>query len=209
MLAEIRRQWRLNRLRGQLKVPEFAFLLQPPPDRDWVSIDCETSSLNVREAELLSIGAVRIRGNRIVASDRFYVLVKPQGPVNEASIPIHLLRPADLEHALPPETALRQLLAFIGSRPLVGYYLEYDIAILNKYLKPWLGITLANPQIEISSLYYDRYFSIHSPDIDLRFDTILRRLNLPILPKHDAFNDAVMAAMALLKLKGGKLHQSD
>lgn len=208
MFAEIRHQWHLKRLSRQLKLPEFAFLLQPPPDSDWVSLDCETSSLSVREAELLSIGAVKIRGNRILASERFYVLVKPERPVSESSIPIHLLRPADLEHAIAPEEALKQLLAFIGSRPLVGYYLEYDVAILNKYLKPWLGISLANTQVEISSLYYDQHFSIHRPEMDLRFDSILRNLNLPLLPKHDAFNDAVMAAMALLKLKGGRLHQS-
>ena len=32
----------------------------------------------MREAELLSIGAVRIRGNRVLTSESFYMLVKPE-----------------------------------------------------------------------------------------------------------------------------------
>ena len=181
--------------------PAFAFLLDYPPDDDWVSVDCETSSLNVKEAELLSIGAVKIRGNRILASERFYVLVKPEKPIDDRSIPIHLLRPEDLKDALPPREALTRLLEFTGARPLVGYYLEYDVAIINKYLKPWIGITLPNRQIEISGLYYDRQSGFHDTEVDLRFDTILKTLDLPVLPKHDAFNDAVMAAMALLRMQ--------
>lgn len=193
--------WKRKSRRKKLTDPGFSFLLEYPPDEDWVSIDCETSSLNVKEAELLSIGAVKIRGNTILASERFYVLVRPEKEIDDQSIPIHLLRPEDLKDAILPREALTRLLEFTGSRPLVGYYLEYDVAIINKYLKPWLGITLPNRQIEVSSLYYDRQFSIHDTDVDLRFDTILRTLDLPVLPKHNAFNDAVMAAMALLRMQ--------
>ena len=36
--------------------------------------------------------------------------------------------------------------------------------------------------------------------VDLRFDTILKKLDIPILGKHDALNDALMTAMIFLKL---------
>ena len=37
--------------------------------------------------------------------------------------------------------------------------------------------------------------------IDLRFDTILKNLDIPSLGKHDALNDAIMTSMMFLKLK--------
>lgn len=53
-------------------------LYNPHPD-ELVSFDCETTSLNVKEAHIISIGAVKIRGNQILTDESFYVLVKPDG----------------------------------------------------------------------------------------------------------------------------------
>jgi DNA polymerase-3 subunit epsilon len=100
-----------------------------------------------------------------------------------------------------------QLLRFIGSRPLVGYYLEFDVAMINRALFPLLGMGLPQPKIEVSALYYDHKFAqlpAHARDgsaIDLRFDSLMRDLGLPLRPAHDALNDAVMAALAFLKLR--------
>ena len=38
-------------------------------------------------------------------------------------------------------------------------------------------------------------------DIDLRFATILQTLDLPMRDAHDALNDAVMAALAFIRLR--------
>ena len=40
-----------------------------------------------------------------------------------------------------------------------------------------------------------------SPQIDLRFPTLLQTLDLPQRAAHDALNDAVMAALAFIKLR--------
>ena len=37
--------------------------------------------------------------------------------------------------------------------------------------------------------------------IDLKFDTIMKELDIPALGKHDAFNDAIMTSMIFLKLR--------
>jgi DNA polymerase-3 subunit epsilon len=50
---------------------------------------------------------------------------------------------------------MMQLMHFIGSRPLVGYYLEFDVAMVNRVLFPMLGMGLPQPKIEVSGLYYD------------------------------------------------------
>lgn len=192
---------RRSQARRALLDARFSFLFDEPPTGEWISIDCETSSLDPREAEILSIAAVPVRGNRILRSQALRLTLKPSRPIAALSIPIHQLRQQDVANGLPVHEALTLLLDFIGPRPLIGYYLEFDLAVLNRQIKPWLGIKLPNPAIEVSGLYYDRKVTAHRPEVDLRLDTILANLNLPVLPRHDPVNDAVLAAMIFLKLK--------
>ncbi len=199
----------LNRLsawlnKSALKEQQYAFLFEKTPEsaQELVCFDCETTGLNPKKAELISIGAVKIKNNQILASQKLELYLKPTADIAEDSIKIHHLRHCDLEHALPARQALEMFLAFIGSRPLVGYYLEFDVKMINKYLKPWLGIYLPNRQIEVSGLYYDKKQSVlHPVYVDLRFDAMMQDLDLPVLGKHDAVNDALMTAMMYVKLQ--------
>ena len=203
-LARLRRAW----LQYHLADPAFAFLLDPPPSGEWVALDCETTGLNVRSDEIIAIGAVRIVGQRILTSERLELLVRPDKGVPADSVRIHRLRERDVAQGLLLPDAMRQLLHFIGSRPLVGYYLEFDVAMLNRALRPLLGIGLPQPKIEVSALYYEHKFRQLPPyqqqanaDIDLRFATLMDDLGLPRRDAHDALNDAVMAALAFVKLR--------
>ncbi len=61
---------------------------------------------------------------------------------------------------------------------------------------------LPNRRIEVSALYYDARARRLPPGshIDLSFATIRKALDLPDLPEHDAFHDALAAAMMYLRL---------
>ena len=105
-----------------------------------------------------------------------------------------------------PAQAMRRLMDFIGSRPLVGYYLEFDVAMLNREIWPLLGLRLPQPKIEVSAMYYDyrnRQLPAHlrGGTIDLRFATMMNDLGLPLRAAHDALDDAVMAGLAFVKLR--------
>ena len=202
--AALKREWKLY----HLGLPEFRFMFDPAPPNEWVSLDCETTGLNVGKDEIISIGAVRIVGNRIMTSERLELLVKPEHGVSAESVKIHRLREQDVAQGLSIDEAMKQLMRFIGSRPLVGYFLEFDVAMINKALFPMLGQGLPQPKIEVSGMYYDykyRQQPAHmrqdNPQIDLRFDTLMGDLGLPVRDAHDALNDAVMAALAFIKLR--------
>ena len=184
----------------KLSDPQYAHLFDEHPD-EFVSFDCETTSLNVKEAEILSIGAVKIRGNKVLTSDAFYVVVKPEGIMQASNVKVHGLRPKDVSGGIPVQDAVRQLLDFIGGRPLVGYYVEYDIALVNKFLKPMMGIKLPNLSIEVSGIYYDQELK-NNPDgyVDLRMASIIAKLKFPDLPRHDALNDSINVALMYLAL---------
>lgn len=184
----------------KLSDPQYAHLFDEHPD-EFVSFDCETTSLNVKEAEILSIGAVKIRGNKVLTSDAFYVVVKPEGIMQASNVTVHGLRPKDVSGGIPVQDAVRQLLDYIGGRPLVGYYIEYDVALVNKFLKPMMGIKLPNRSIEVSGIYYDQELK-NNPDgyVDLRMATIIDKLKFPDLPRHDALNDSINVALMYLAL---------
>lgn len=198
----LKREWLLY----HLAIPYYRFLFDKPPADEWVSIDCETTGLSVQTDEVISIGAVKIIGSKIMTSERLELIIKPSRLVSEQSIKIHHLRERDVAHGLDPDEAIKQLLEFIGSRPLVGYYLEFDVAMLNKTIWRMLGFGLPQPKFEVSSMYYE-YKNRQLPtssrggDIDLRFATIMNDLGLPTRTAHDAVNDSIMAAMAFIKLR--------
>ncbi len=204
LLERMRRTW----LRYHLARPEYGFVLDPPPPNEWVAIDCETTGLNRRTDEIIAIGAVRIVGQRILTSQRLELLVRPDKEVPADSVRIHRLRSRDVAQGLPLPLAMHQLLHFIGSRPLVGYYLEFDVAMLNRAVWPLLGMGLPQQRLEVSAMYYEHKFKQLPPyqqfdnaHIDLRFATLMDDLALPQREAHDALNDAVMAAMAFVKLR--------
>ncbi|SAY50617.1 DNA polymerase III polC-type [Neisseria weaveri] len=187
--------------RKKLTDRHYDFLFEEHPD-EFVSFDCETTSLDVKEAEIISIGAVKLRGNQILTSESFYVLVKPEGMMEAANVTIHGLRPKDLSGGIPIEEALKQFLEFVGGRPVIGYFLEYDVAMVNKFLKPMLGIRLPNKQIEVSSIYYRQEVNKRFYDsyVDMRMAPMIKKLGIPDLPRHDALNDSINVAMMYLAL---------
>lgn len=187
--------------RRRLIRPEFRHLFDAPPADEWVAVDCETTGLDTARDEIISIGAVPIRGRRILTSERLELLVRPRQAPSAPSIRIHRLREMDVREGLAPQEAIRRFLEFVGSRPLVGYYLEFDVAMLDRLARPYLGIPLPQRKIEVSALYYDRKYR-ENPDafVDLSFAAILKDLDLPRREEHDAFNDALMAAMVFVKL---------
>ena len=198
----LQRAWMLHHLADT----RYRFMWDTPPPDEWVSLDCETTGLNTSSDEIIAISAVRIQDDRILTSQRLELLVRPEGAVPADSIRVHRLRGQDVAGGLPAQEAVQQLLHFIGSRPLVGYYLEFDVAMLNRVLFPMLGVRLPQPQIEVSALYYDykfRQLDAHQKDrsIDLRFATLMHDLDLPEREAHNALNDAVMAALAFTKLR--------
>jgi DNA polymerase III subunit epsilon len=168
-----------------------------------VAIDCETTGLNVRTDDIITIAAITIRGNRILTSERFEAAVRPDASMHAEAIKVHRLRQVDVAQGPLIWKALPKFLHFVGGRPLVGYYVDFDIAMLDKYILRFIGIELPNSRIEISKLYYERKYGDAPPNttVDLSFAAILKDLGIPPLPQHDALNDALMSGMMYIMLR--------
>ena len=195
----------LKRLFHQVTLGDqsFRFMFDPGPEDEFVAIDCETTGLNVRTDNVIAIAAIKIRGNHILTSDHFEAIVRPESDMRAEAIKIHRLRQSDVEQAPLIWKNVRSFLQFIGGRPLIGYYIDFDIAMLDKYILPIVGIELPNRRIDVSRLYYERKYGDAPPNtaIDLSFAAILRDLGIPARAQHDAFDDALMTAMMFVQLR--------
>jgi len=197
MFSSLKQKWNRKNLNDE----RFAFLFDNDQSDEVVIFDCETTGLKPKVDDIISIGAVKVKGNKILTNEAIHIFVKQDKQISHESITIHQIRHCDLDEAISIEEAIEKFLYYVGNRKLVGYYLEFDVAMINKYIKPMFGITLPNKKEEVSAIYYDKKIAkIPQGHIDLRFDTILKELDLPKLQAHDALNDAVMTAMMYLKL---------
>ncbi|MGP0059294.1 MAG: 3'-5' exonuclease [Beijerinckiaceae bacterium] len=181
----------------------YHFLFEPGPSDEVVAIDCETTGLDPRTDEIITIAAVKIRGRKILASEHFKAVTRPDVEIAPAAIKLHRLRKVDVAHGRRLRQVLPEFLHFIGGRPLVGYYIDFDVGMIDKHLIWFAGIELPNRLIEVSKLYYERKYGDAPPGtvIDLSFAAIVKDLGIPMLEQHDALNDALMTAMMYVALR--------
>ncbi|MFB1067747.1 3'-5' exonuclease [Vibrio diabolicus] len=190
----------------KLKGSPYQSLFCAPDKTEYVSLDCETTSLDPNRAELVTIAATKIIDNRIITSQPFEVRLRAPQSLDSGSVKIHRIRHQDLVDGISEKEALLELLDFIGNRPLVGYHIRYDKKILDLACLRQLGFPLPNPLIEVSQIYHDK-LERHLPNayFDLSLDAICKHLELPIQDKHDALQDAISAALVFVRLTKGDL----
>ncbi|MDB1122744.1 3'-5' exonuclease [Vibrio algarum] len=199
----LRRNWWYYKLKDS----PYRELFAVPTHQEFVSLDCETTSLDPKRAELVTIAATKIIGNRIITSEPFHVRLRAPQSLDSGSVRIHRIRHQDLIDGISEKEALKALLKFIGNRPLVGYHIRYDKTILDIACQKQLGFPLPNRLIEVSHIYHEM-LEKHLPNayFDLSLDAICKHLGLPAQDnKHDALQDAISAALVYVRLTYGDL----
>lgn len=201
MLAELQR-WRDARRQAQ---GPWAPLFAPYRGEEWVAIDCEATGLDPRRDDLLSVAAVPVTGTTIRLRERLCLKIGYQGADLERAIRHHRLRAADLADGLPLEAALRELMAMLGNRPLVGYCIGFDRSLLGRSLRQTLGFGLPQSCIDVRSEFarwWRRRHPAQTPD--LRLEAMAAILGVPLFQRHDALGDALTAAAIRLALSGAR-----
>lgn len=198
-LQQLSRAWQ----KTQLQRPELETMFTPPLAEQWVAIDCEMTGINPKKHHLLSVAAIHINGNTINTGDGMHVVCRPPVMPDRDTIVIHGLRTADVEHGMSYEDMLALLLPFIGNRPIVGFCTQLDLAFLNPLVKRYMGTALPNDVIDLRHLHSRRVSGQaqnllgHAQDLT----RILAHYDIPELGAHDAYNDAIMTAMAFLHVR--------
>lgn len=175
---------------------------KPIHQQSFVVLDTETTGLDLSRDNILSIGAVRISNNVIDIAKSLSIIVRNRQLQTQEAVAIHGLVQTDIKGQSEAES-IAALFRFIGSDIIVGHYIAFDIAMLNKLSKNNGGGDLKNNLLDTS--YLARRLD-HSTDPDSldRKDYTLDKLcaRFKVIPKarHTADGDAYITAIIFMKL---------
>lgn len=105
----------------------------------FVSVDVETTGLNVFGDQLIAIGAVVISESRIACDGVFYSVLRQEKASSEENILVHGIGGTSQTEGGDPADVLLDFLEFIGSAPLVGFHTSFDEAMIRKAMRRYLG----------------------------------------------------------------------
>lgn len=177
-------------------------LFGPSPPDEVVSLDLETTGLDVSSDRILRLAAVPVRGGRVVLSERFERWVDPGRAFGIESIRHHRILPGDVATAPSEREVVEAFLRWIGPRPVLGYCIDFDIALLDRSVRAITGFPLPSRRIDIVDVDYRRQRGRHPETARHRdLDTILAEAGVPAMQRHDALADAAATALAWCVLR--------
>lgn len=209
------RSWveRRRRFTGQLTVrdgvpprPEYrvplpgrplppALAAAPLRSLSYVAFDTETTGLEPKRDEIVSIAGVRVIGGRIAFDDSFVQLVHPGRPIPSTATRIHGITNEMVAGKPPLRTVLPPFKDFVGHSVLAGHNVSFDLAFLAAREHD-TGVRFDNPVLCVMTLSAFLF-----PDAaDHSLDAIVQRLDVPVEGRHTALGDALATAEALVRM---------
>lgn len=173
--------------------------LSPPPVRNphrasrYVTVDVETTGLDMRRDRLLSIGAVAVEGGRIALADCFHVVVRQPEASSTSNILVHKIGGQRQLGGEDPADALLRFLEYTAHCPLVAYRAEFDRTMLDRALDETLGVSTMSRWLDLAELLPALYPSNENRTMD----DWLAAMGIRMIERHDALADALATAQML------------
>jgi DNA polymerase-3 subunit epsilon len=170
----------------QTKFPALSFFV----------VDTETSGLDIRKDQILSIAGLSLQKEEIKLADSFDCFITHPIIRNRQSIPIHGILPKKSEQQQEMNTVIRQLLRLLQDKILVGHHISFDIAMINQVLLAMTGGKIKNTFIDTAILaqrlgtFPDRPFNS-----GISLDELCQFYNLKKHDRHTAAGDALLTAL--------------
>lgn len=162
--------------------------------RDFTVIDFETTGKDPLRAEILDVGAVRVRDGKILAE--YQSLVRPTTPIPLEATEVHGLRAEDFTHAPTWRTVWPAFRAFCGDDTLVahnGYH--FDFRLLER------TVQADDPAYSIGGCFDTLLLARDLLRTSCRLGDLARKFDVDPGQSHRALDDARTLAQVFLKLK--------
>ena len=164
----------------------------------FVVLDLETSGLNMRRDQVLSIGAVVIENGGIDLSRQFECTLQREGHRASASTLIHGIAPSQIANGVEPAEALLDFMEFVGDSPLLAFHAEFDQRMLARALKQSLGYRLQHAFFDVAEIAPLVCPKAKLPHAGL--DDWTQHFGLQVQQRHHASADALVTAELALIL---------
>jgi DNA polymerase-3 subunit epsilon len=200
-LARLRARDLPEPLRKQTTLKKRLDYRTPPAETLFVAFDTELTGLDFKNDSIVSIGAVKLQGGRILPAKTFYRLAQPDSKLKHQSVVVHEITHSDLEKASALPEVLEEFIEFIDDGVLIGHFVHIDLTFVNRALKKTFGCTLKNPAVDTSTLddwlsenssYMARHFHCKTLKTDLF--SLAKKYDITVRKAHNAFEDAYITA---------------
>ncbi len=158
-----------------------------------VVLDTETTGRDPKVADLIEIGAVRVRDGAVV--DRFSTFVNPGREIFGAQM--HGITDGDVAGAPVARDAAEKLLAFIAGSPVVGHNIGFDLGFLD--------LALGEPGKFIAGGYFDTLVIAREayPDLEsYKLGDVARFFGITVDTVHRGLADAETTAEIVARFAG-------
>lgn len=207
--------WKHKKLEKPVVYPDelefYASNLQSskePPT--WIVFDTETTGLDPSKDKILSIGAVKIKGESILVDESLDIIVN-QSMDDTSAVSIHEITPGKLQSGVSEKEAVLSWLHFIENGILVAHHLNFDQTMINEAMKRIWNVEMSNKGVDTAHIVKkaDDYFRDASmiPGKHYGLDYLCKHFHVPVEDRHTALGDAYTTALLFLKLKSKLRHE--
>jgi DNA polymerase-3 subunit epsilon len=172
----------------------------PIEDVEFLAVDMETTGLKPKQHQIVSIGWVPIKNNRVQLSGAQYVLIK--GVDVGESATIHHLRDSDLEKGMELGEGIDKLTADLRGKAMLAHFAPIETSFYSHACKKLWG---KEPHLEVVDTFalerrHMERMSTYPRGEDLRLSRVRARYGLPNYPSHNALTDAIACAELYLAM---------
>ena len=203
-ITDLRRRLQLRRADpGPLR--DYLAVAFPNPSSDYrqvdyLAIDLETTGLDPKRDQILSVGYVLLRGNRIDLSTASHRLVHTAFAIPEQSAVIHQITDDQAAGGESLTTVLADLLEHLAGKVMIAHHAAVERGFINAACRREFGGGLVAPVVDTQALARRTFERRHIAfkGSDLRLHSLGERYNLPRYGAHNALSDALAAAELFL-----------
>ena len=182
-------------LKLYLSVP-IINLEQPIMNSDILAVDFETTGLNAKQDNILSIGYVELAGSKIRLDSCYHQIVAAHCELEDDNVTIHNITDKEKASGRPLASVVEDLLAALAGKTMLVHYAQIEKTFLEQACIKLYGMAPIFPVIDTLALAkkrHDRCSQAYAPS-RLHLSNLREEYGLPRYSAHNALNDAIATA---------------
>ena len=152
-------------------------------DDNFVIVDLETTGLNPQNSEIIEMGAIKVKNNKVV--DKMDVFVKPSRPLSYFTTKLTGITNEMVDEGLSLKDALNVFVEFSDGMRLMAHNAKFDMGFLDTYMKKVFGTGAPNNALD--TLVLSRIFVKDVPNHKL--GTLANYFNIDYSGAHRSLRD--------------------
>lgn len=169
---------------------------------DIISLDFETTGLNIKKDKIVSVGWVAIEKLEINLASCTHKIISTNNELPESSVIIHQITDSQSSEGMSIENIMPILLEQLSGKVLLAHNAKIEQGFLNKICQKLYGDNFIIPIVDTQYLAkrsLERKNRIFKKN-ELRLFNLRKELNLPAYKAHNALMDAVATAELFLAM---------